>query len=243
MYWSVWVLLSFLGSEPSTTREQTWFLESAQAPLTVIVFVPYATIEVVAGTSNKVHMMLTGGPAATLVGMAELGERKLSLNAPGNANLVNLRLEVPKRTHLSLRSDNGGTITVRGVVGNMDLQNSNGNVVLDEVGGALLVATSNGYIEGTVTEVVPDTPMSFLTSNHRINLQFPQDLKAVFHLESDNGTLETSFPLTPTSPPAKFRGNLPSHGHTRLLYGRVNGGGPLYRFATTNGNITIRRAP
>ena len=152
-----------------------------------------------------------------------------------------IEAQVPALTDLRVEGSNGGLVTVRGVSGQLEIATSNAGIVLDRVGGTVLASTSNGSIEATLHSVDSSLPMSFLTSNGRIEVVFPADVKATLRMESDTGPITSEFEL------ARVGGEPITHTITRggrlrtIMYGAVNGGGPQVDLRTENAPIVIRR--
>jgi hypothetical protein len=153
------------------------------------------------------------------------------------------RLEAHVRTDTDLRIEgsNGGPVIVHRVNGQLEIVNSNAGIVLDRVGGTVLASTSNGAIEATLHSVNPTLPMSFLTSNGRIDLTFPANMKANFRIESDAGPITTDFQLA-RIPGEPLERKVMRGGRLRtIIRGAVNGGGPDISVRTENAPIVIRR--
>jgi hypothetical protein len=156
---------------------------------------------------------------------------------------VGARIEarVPSSTDLRIEASNGGPVMVHGVSGQLEIVNSNAGIVLDRVGGTVLASTSNGSIEAAVRTVDPALPMSFLTSNGRIDLTFPANLKANLRMESDTGPITTDFELARIDDEPVERRIMRGGRLRTIVYGAVNGGGPEIGVRTENAPIVVRR--
>jgi hypothetical protein len=152
-----------------------------------------------------------------------------------------IEVRVPSATHLRVEGSNGGPVTVRGVSGQLEIVNSNAGILLDRVGGTVLASTSNGAIDATLQTIDPALPMSFLTSNGRVELTFPPDLKANLRMESDTGPITTEFDLAQIGDDLVQRKVLRGGRLRTIMQGAVNGGGPEIAIRTENAPIVIRR--
>ncbi len=155
---------------------------------------------------------------------------------------VRLVVTVPDRIDLTVRADNGGPVLISGVQGEIEVANSNSGVELRDVGGSATVATSNGPIFATFSWVEPERPMSFMTSNGTIDVEFPASLRADVYLETDNGELESDFELLDDGRPTEEVHRRVGGRLKRVRAGAIGGGGSPFRFRTDNSSIALRRS-
>lgn len=223
--------------------------ESDTQPPAVVVRVAYADIEIVGSARDDVAIAtesLVQAESETEARMAALttivapviAGNTIRLESPRNTHRVRLRLEVPNATSLEVWGSNGGRVVVRNVSGQITIENSNAGVTLEGVSGSAVVHASNGSIVGEFLSVTPDVPMSFATSNGVIDLTFPADLRADVVMETDNAGFTSDFVIEPAD---ADRGR-PLPPDRRRVTGRINAGGPLFRFQTENAAIVLRRA-
>jgi hypothetical protein len=144
-----------------------------------------------------------------------------------------LRVVVPAGVSLRLAGDNGGEVQVQGVGGPVEISHSNGGVSVLDAAGYALVATSNGNVVVRLTSVMPDVPMSFITSNGDVDLTFPGDIRATLLID-DAITLQSEYPMS------RARSD-DQRGTTRLRQLLINGGGPTIRVFTNNGIVKLHR--
>ncbi len=172
----------------------------------------------------------------------------MKVDAASHARSVDLDIQVPARTSLSLHTVNGGRILVEGVEGEIEAENINGSVTLTNVTGAAVAHALNGALTATFTRVAPNKPMAFSSLNGRIDVTLPPDTKANIKVKTDHGELYSDFDINLKASPApvteESRGG---RGAYRVkidnaVYGTINGGGPEYQFSNMNGNIYIRKA-
>jgi hypothetical protein len=172
----------------------------------------------------------------------------MTIEAASHGRNVNLEIQVPVRTSLKLSTVNGGHVTVDGVEGEIEVENTNGAVTLTNVSGSAVAHALDGAIKATFARVDPKKPMAFSSLNGRIDVAFPADTKANLKVKTDHGELYSDFDinLKPSPGPAteEARG---ARGRYRVkiehaVVGAINGGGPEYQFSNMNGNIYIRKA-
>jgi hypothetical protein len=152
-----------------------------------------------------------------------------------------IEAHVPSATDLRVEGSNGGLVTVHGVHGQLEIINSNAGIVLQRVGGTVLASTSNGSIEATLQSVGPGLPMSFLTSNGRIDVTFPANMKANLRMESDTGLITTEYELARIGGEPLERKIVRGGRLRTIIHGAVNGGGLEIAIRTENAPIVIRR--
>ena len=248
-------LASLLGmQDPDST---TWFrqqqaLENPAAPGLLIIDVPYLTLQL--RGEDRTDILIEArysSPKASSGPLLSDPLRSLrtekALNAvfwemPKNNALLEARIRVPRAISLKVSGSNGGLITIEHVQGLLEVTNANAGIALRDISGGVVANTSNGPITASFQKVAPDTPMSFITENAAIEVRFPAGLKATVHMETDNsGDLHSDFPITPSKTRLSpyYREKLPSGSQHRFVYGDIGGGGPIYRFQTSNNSIKI----
>jgi hypothetical protein len=143
---------------------------------------------------------------------------------------VSYEVFVPRRTDLSLESQNGG-IAIADVNGQLSFSAQNGGVVLRRVGGSVRGGTTNG---GLVVELSGDRwdgeTLDVKTTNGGIILSVPENYSAHLETGTVNGNLSIDFPVT-------VQGRI-----SRELAVDLGSGGATVRAMTTNGGVKIKRA-
>ena len=142
---------------------------------------------------------------------------------------VNFEVEVPSRSDLDLRANNGGieVVEVRGV---LRLETTNGGIHLEGVGGDVVAETTNG---GMDVRLVGDRwegkGLEAITSNGGVRVRIPDGYSARLETGTVNGGIDIDFPVT-------VRGRIGRQVTTEL-----GQGGATVRVMTTNGGVVIRR--
>jgi hypothetical protein len=70
------------------------------------------------------------------------------------------------------------------------------------------------------------------TTNGAIHITLPENIRADLDASTTNGNVTSALPLS-------LQGKISQRG----MEGKINGGGPLLKLRTTNGGITIEKAP
>src|SRR5438270_1135681 len=162
---------------------------------------------------------------------------------------IELTIQVPFNTSLKLHAVNGGDIVVDHIIGDVEINNTNGNATATHISGAAVVHALNGKVLVSLDKVTADKPMSFSSLNGDIDVTLPTDVKARVKLKSDNGAVYSDFDIAMDASARKpaVQENGSGKGKyrvqfDRVMYGALNGGGPEMQLTTFNGNIYIRKA-
>lgn len=140
---------------------------------------------------------------------------------------VNYTVTMPKGASLSLVNSNG-EIVVTNIGGHFSAETSNGSVTATGLKQSAKVTTTNGVID-LGFESVSGEGIAAETTNGMITVSLPNSTNADFSARVTNGAIE--------------RDNLTlqvSEESRRRLDGRMGTGGTRIRLETTNGAITVR---
>jgi hypothetical protein len=184
----------------------------------------------------------------TQVGGFEATENnnRISIESSSPNRSVDIEVQVPRRTNLKLQTINNGFITIEGVEGEIEAENTNGPVTLTNVAGSVVANTLNGALKATVTRLTADKAMAFTSFNGNVDVTLPPTTKANLKMRSDNGDIYTDFdvqmrPLPAPTTTARRGGGVQIEVNS-AIYGSINGGGPEFELRTFNGNIYVRKA-
>ena len=150
-------------------------------------------------------------------------------------------LQVPQRIALDLKTVNGGSIRVQKVRGDYSVENVNGPIALDEIGGSGHVHTVNGDVKVTFVEN-PKQDSDFGTINGNVDLYFAPKLAADFRFKTMQGNIYSDFPMAaiPAAPGNTERKNGRFvYSADRYTGGRVGTGGPEIKLENLNGDLRV----
>src|SRR5215216_1954838 len=173
----------------------------------------------------------------------ENNQMVISTNANDDVELI---VHVPTRTNLKVSGTNGGPITIEGVDGEIEVNNTNNSILLTNVSGSVVAHSTNGDVKASMARVTAQKSMAFASFNGNVDVTLPSSLKATFKLRSDMGDVYTDLDLqvkteTTTSPnPRRENGRLRIEVN-RSMTGALNGGGPEIELRTFNGNVYLRK--
>ena len=142
---------------------------------------------------------------------------------------VSYEVFVPRRSDLSLETQNGG-IAIADVNGRIDFTALNGGVVLKRVGGAVRGSTTNG---GLVVELSGDRwdgeSLDVSTTNGGVIMSVPENYSANLQTGTVNGSVNTDFPVT-------VQGRI-----NKQIALNLGSGGATVKAMTTNGGVHLKR--
>jgi hypothetical protein len=162
---------------------------------------------------------------------------------PGYEVHYAFELKVPYRTDVAVSTVTDGTVEVRGVEGEFDVHNVNGQLRLSDVAGSGDAETVNGELVAGFRSA-PTGPCSFKTVNGDLVLSLPGGASADFRLKTWNGQVYSDFDVTPLPgrPPVREKGEGKSVYKTDRSFGvRAGRGGPEISLDTMNGDILIKK--
>ncbi len=179
---------------------------------------------------------------------------------------IEIELSVPRQSNLTARSGDGH-LQVSDLEGEVNLRSGDGNITLAGVHGSMRLHTGDGRIDGQRLEGSLDAQAG--DGNIRVSGRFDSlDLRSGDgHIQAEIGSgtqvasgwsLRTSDGSIRLRLPENLHANLEAHtgdGHINLdipvevvgrlnssdIRGRMNGGGPLLRLRSGDGNITIEK--
>lgn len=207
---------------------------------------------IVEGVSRGSHRRSTPPP-----GMHQIAPIGAGLDVTEDNNTITIHggvmrsadvtVQIPAQTSLRLKTINGGKISVDGVSGDIEADNTNGSVLITDVSGSVVANSTNGKILVTLNKVTPNKNMSFSTLNGTVDLTLPADTKANLRMRTDNGDIWSDFDVkVEGSHPPQVDDQRKSGGRYRVrmdktIYGTINGGGPEIQLVTFNGTIYLRK--
>jgi hypothetical protein len=123
-----------------------------------------------------------------------------------------------------------GAISATGVDGKCGLYTSNGRIEVTGRFDSLDISSSNGAVTARAESGSHmSSAWTIRTSNSRIDLSVPTDLKATLNANTSNGGITVELPVTVQGFQSRTR-----------LAGTINGGGPELSISTSNGSMWVR---
>ena len=229
-------------------------------PISMHIDIISARIEVIGEERKDVALAITLGGgrrkivtpsgAKTLAGGGaglEINERdnRVSIESDGPPNPVSIVARVPRRAKLDLSTVNEGEIIVRDIIGDLQLENVNGPITATNINGTVIAESVNAPVTVGLAAVAPGGATSVSTLNGDITLTLPSNVKTELHLDSGRGEINSDFeldikPAKPLIERTEHRGGV-SVKMEDVVVATVNGGGPVIRIKTFNGDIKLSK--
>jgi hypothetical protein len=111
---------------------------------------------------------------------------------PWGGHDAEFKISVPRAIALNLKTAAGGDLVVKGVEGDVEIDNMNGEVLLEGLHGSAIINTMNGEVRAIYAKA-PQKPISITSMNGEIDLRLPADTKANIKMRTHNGSILTDF--------------------------------------------------
>jgi len=229
-------------------------------PVTLEIELMSARIEVIGEDRKDVQLSITmaGGERRikTPSGMKTLAGSGGAVSVEENDNTVSVESDphtgrfeivarVPRRADLDLSTVQDGEIVVRDITGALQLENVNGKIDATNINGSVIAESVNEAIHVGFTGVSTSGATALTSLNGDITLSLPANAGAELRIDSAEGQIESDFDLDvkPTKPTIER-----NEGRSRtslrvedVIVATVNGGGPVIKLKTLNGNIRVAK--
>lgn len=155
---------------------------------------------------------------------------------------VQLAIQVPRNTNLTLTVRQGGNIRVDGVSGEMQLQNSWGRIDLEDISNTVIAHAQSDDVTAQFVVMDLPGPSAFSSWSGDIQLDFPDDMNASLRWRSNYGRVLSEFDvhgIETKSTREETAGSARVEGYT---IGSLNDGGPEVSAITYSGDVIFKRA-
>jgi hypothetical protein len=256
------VIASSFGQEQAQTI--TVPLSRATEPMSLRIDLISARIEVIGedrkdaafsvGGSGQGRKIVTPSGPKTLPGGAfqlDVDERdnRIRVNSDSPQGRLDIVARVPRRANLNLSTVNNSEIIVRNVTGNLQLQNVNGPISATNINGSLIAETVNDSITAQFAGIDANGAVALTSLNGDIDVALPAKAGVELRIDSGRGEIESDFELDvkPSKPVIQRDERSPAREGVsvrveQVIVATVNGGGPVIRIKTLNGDLHIRKA-
>lgn len=257
------VLVSMLVAAPAAGQGQPQIinipLSKPGEPMTLDISIMSARIEVIGEdrvdaefavtVESGSRKIITPSGTVPIVGGAyslEIDEEDnhISVDTDWRANKVQIVARIPRRADLELSTINDGVILVSNIQGNLELNNINGPITATNIAGSVIAETINGIIEISFSSIDGSDAMSLSSLNGDLILGLPGNAGAQLHLDSAEGEIYSDFEVEvqvsePIIERREDRGGVEVRIES-VIVANINGGGPVIKLKTLNGDINIR---
>jgi hypothetical protein len=173
-------------------------------------------------------------------------DNRIEVSTDWRAKKVNLVARIPRRADLELSTVNDGEIIVNNITGSLVLENVNGPITASHINGSVVAEAVNRDITVNFDSLDTSQAMSFNSVNGNLVLGLPEGAGVELHIDSSEGEIYSDFEVEvkPTRPEV-IREDGPDGVEVNVksvIVAEVNGGGPVIKLKTLNGNIEVRKS-
>jgi hypothetical protein len=176
----------------------------------------------------------------------EEDDNEISIETDWRANKVRVVARLPHLANLALSTVNDGEIVVRDITGNLEISNVNGPITVLNLSGSVIAESVNDGIKVGFARIDDSNANSLESINGDLYLVLPANAGAQFSLDTAQGEIYSDFEVNvqPTKPTIERNdgGDGVSVRIESVIVATVNGGGPIIRTKTLQGDIHIQKA-
>ena len=170
-------------------------------------------------------------------------DNRVSVDTDWRADKVTVIARVPQRGNLYLDTTNDGEIIVSNITGALQLENTNGPITATAISGSVIAETVNDDVSVSFASLDSNEAMSLISMNGDIELGLPGNAGAQLHIDTSEGEIYSDFEVDvqasePVVERREDRGGVAVRVES-VIVANVNGGGPVIRLETFNGDISI----
>jgi len=172
-------------------------------------------------------------------------DNEVSVESESHAGRFEVIARVPRRANLDLETVQDGSIVVRDITGTLELENVNGPITATNVTGSVIAESVNETIQVGFAGITTSEATSLSSLNGDITVTLPPNVGAELRIDTAQGEINSDYELDvkatkPTVERNERRGGV-SVKVEDVIVATVNGGGPVIKLKTLNGNIRIAK--
>jgi hypothetical protein len=233
-------------------------------PMSLRIDLPSARIEVIGEERKDAEFSVgrTGGgrkilmpsgakslPGGTFQLDVDENDNTISVDSDWDSGRLDIVAKVPRRANLDLSTANESEIIVRDIVGTLQLENANGPISATNINGSLIAESVNSSITATFAGIDASGAVSLTSMNGDVTLTLPAKAGAELRIDSGRGEIESEFELDVKPSKPVIQRDERTAGREgvsvrveQVIVATVNGGGPVIRIKTLNGDLRIKKA-
>jgi DUF4097 and DUF4098 domain-containing protein YvlB len=183
---------------------------------------------------------LTGGGGSLSV---DEEDNAISIDSEMPTSKVSIVARIPRRADLELSTVNDGSIIVRDVTGSLELENANGPITATSINGSVIAESLNETINIAFAGISTSGATALSSLNGDIMVSLPASTGAEFRIDTAEGEIDSDFELDLKPSKATIERSETRRGASvrveNAVIATVNGGGPVIKVKTLNGNVKI----
>ena len=146
-------------------------------------------------------------------------------------------IQVPEQLAVTIEAHKNRSISGMRLAGEVTARTLNGSMKFSEVRGPILLNTTNGSIDVSISELNQEFPSSIASINGEIDVSIDENEKADLELSVKHGEIYTNLDVEVT----QTENGMESLVGSRDIEATLNGGGVQLNISTVNGKIYLRR--
>ena len=172
-------------------------------------------------------------------------DNEIYLDMDWRANKVIVLARIPRHADVELQTINDGEIIVSNLIGNLELYNTNGPITAKNISGSVIAESVNDTIDISFTSLDDENASSMESINGDLFLGLPANVGARAYLDTARGEIYSDFEVEvePSERIVEREDNEDgvSIRIESVIIVKINGGGPVVRMNSLNGDINIRK--
>jgi DUF4097 and DUF4098 domain-containing protein YvlB len=198
---------------------------------------------------ERVIVTPSGPQSISSAGYAlEIDERdnQISIDTDWRNNKVVLVARIPMAADLEINTHDDGVIIVNNVSGDLELSNINGPITATGISGSVIAESVNDTIDLTFASMDNAKASSLETVNGELRIRLPANTGAQIHLDTSQGEIFSDFEVDVQPSTATVERD-EEHGGVEIriesvIIANINGGGPVIRMNSLNGDLHILKS-
>jgi hypothetical protein len=173
-------------------------------------------------------------------------DNHISVDTDWRNNKVSVIARIPRRADLELDTVEDGEIIVSNITGNLELSNVNGPITATGISGSVIAESVGDSIDLSFVAIDDVNASSLESVNGGLTVRLPANTAVQIHLDTSQGEILSDFEVdVKPSTPTVTRNDDNGGSEVRIesvIIADINGGGPIIRMNTLNGDIKILKA-
>ena len=175
----------------------------------------------------------------------EEDDNEISFDMDWRVNKVTVIARIPRNADVELQTVNDGEIIVSNLIGNLELYNTNGPITATNISGSVIAESVNDNIELGFISFDSDNASSMESINGDLILGLPEGVGVTTQLDTSQGEIYSDFEVEVQ--PAEQVVEREDYDDGVSIYiesvivAKINGGGPIVRMKSLQGDINIRK--
>lgn len=175
----------------------------------------------------------------------EEDDNEISFDMDWRVNKVTVLARVPRNADVELQTVNDGEIIVSNLTGNLELYNTNGPITARNIIGSVIAESVNDKIEISFISLDPDNASSMESINGDLILGLPDGVGVTTQLDTSQGEIYSDFEVE-VQPAERVVEREEDDDRVSIfiesvIVADINGGGPVVRMKSLQGDINIRK--